>query len=298
MPRIKVPATTANLGPGFDSLGLALNLYDYIEVSRSEKKLEIEVSGEGSDSIPRGQENIAYLGAAAVFKAVGREVPGLKISFQNNIPVARGLGSSAAALIGGMLGANSLLGEPLNRNEVINLAAALEGHPDNVAAAVLGGMVVTALNGKNVYCQRLQPPQELHVTVAIPDFSVSTRLARSVLPTKVALEDAIFNVSRAALLVAAVAAGNLELMGKVMEDKLHQPYRLPLVPGLTEVFAAARSAGALAVALSGSGPTVVAFSSGRIPAIGEAMCKAFAQKGIHCKICELTPAHNGAEIEA
>ncbi|MGI9953269.1 homoserine kinase [Moorellaceae bacterium AZ2] len=295
MPRVRVPATTANLGPGFDALGLALNLYDYISVEEA-PRLEITIQGEGETTIPRGPENIAYRAVRAVYARVGREAPGFRIAFYNNIPVARGLGSSAAAVVGGLVGANALLGYPLQEEELVCLAAQLEGHPDNVVPALVGGLVVAALNGHQVYYQRLEPPKGLTLQVAVPHFSLSTRVSRGVLPAMVSVEDAVFNLSRTALLIAAAQVGNLKLMGKAMEDRLHQPYRLPLVPGMSSVFAAAMEAGALAVTLSGSGPTVIAFCQGSCPQVGEAMKKAFQKHGVDCQVKELQPCSQGATL--
>lgn len=295
MPLIRVPATTANLGPGFDTLGMALELYDEILVEEADS-LEISVTGEGEATIPLGPENIAYRAARTVFQRVGRPELTLRLRMHNNIPVARGLGSSAAALVGGLLGANAILGNPLSQEELVNLAAIIEGHPDNVAPAILGGLVVSVRDNNKVYCQRLEPPAGLTTVVAIPHFSLSTRASRSVLPASVTLEDAVFNVSRVGMLLAAAQAGNLELMGKMMVDKLHQPYRMPLVPGMCEVFKAAREAGALAVTLSGSGPTVIAFCRGMQPEVGPAMVAAFGRYGVKAIAKELLPCLKGAII--
>jgi len=295
MPLVRIPATTANLGPGFDTLGLALDLYDELTIEAA-PELEITVTGEGESSIPRGAENIACRAILAVFNRVGRQPPGIKITMHNNIPIARGLGPSAAALVGGLVGANTLLGAPLTREELLNLATELEGHPDNVAPALCGGLVVAARDGDRVYCRRLEPPPGLMTVVAIPQCTLSTRVSRGVLPAMIPLNDAIFNLSRVAVLLAAVQVGDLELMGRMMEDKLHQPYRLPLVPGIDAVFKAARAAGALAVALSGSGPSVIAFCRGRRPEVGPAMIDAFNRHGVSCTVKELAPCPRGAEV--
>ncbi|MDN5344097.1 MAG: homoserine kinase [Clostridia bacterium] len=295
MPLVRVPATTANLGPGFDTLGMALELFDEIQIELA-PALEISVSGEGAATIPRGPENIAYRAAQAVFERAGRLPGNLKIAMYNHIPVARGLGSSAAALVGGLVGANALLGGVLKQEDLINLATALEGHPDNVAPAILGGLVVAARDGERVYCRRLEPPAGLTTVAAIPQFTLSTRVSRGALPARVTMSDAVFNLSRVGLLLAAVQDGDLELMGKMMDDRLHQPYRLSLVPGMEEVFAAARAAGALAVTLSGSGPTVIAFCQGRNPCVGPAMAAAFARHGVACIVKELAPCSRGAVV--
>lgn len=297
MVRVQVPATSANLGPGFDVLGIALDLYNYIYIEET-SGLNISVSGEGEKDIPCGEHNMVYKAAQTVYSCVGLKPSGFRIVLENNIPVARGLGSSAAAIAGGLVGANALLGNPLNRGELIPMAVALEGHPDNVVPTLLGGFTAALRCEERVFYQRLEPPKSLCFQVAVPDFTLQTKVARNVLPSTVPLEDAVFNLGKTALLVAAIASGDLETAGKAMDDKLHQPYRMDLVPGMTEVFAAAREAGALGVALSGSGPTVIALCCQSSPRIGWAMKSAFERGGIGCKVMELRPCQMGAvELE-
>ena len=229
-----------------------------------------------------------------MYLRVGLEPSGFRIILENNIPVARGLGSSAAAIAGGLVGANALLGNPLNLEELISMAVRLEGHPDNVVAAMVGGFIVAARCEETICYKRLDPPKSLHFQVAVPDFTLLTEAARNVLPETVSLKDAVFNLSRTALLVAAIASGDLETMGRAMDDKLHQPYRMGLVPGMQQVFAAAKEAGALGVALSGSGPTVIALCDRSCPQIGLAMQRACEKHGILCKVMELTVSQTGA----
>jgi homoserine kinase len=174
------------------------------------------------------------------------------------------------------------------------MAVALEGHPDNVVPALVGGFTAALRCEEKVYYQHMEPPKSLCFQVAVPDFTLQTKVARNVLPSKVPLDDAVFNVGKTALLVAAIASGDLEAAGKAMDDKLHQPYRMDLVPGMTEVFAAAREAGALGVALSGSGPTVIALCCKSSPQVGWAMKNAFESSGIGCKVTELRPSQMGA----
>ena len=291
--RIQVPATSANLGPGFDVLGVALDLYNYIYMEEM-SGLDIKVCGEGKDQISCREDNIVYRAAQAVYLRVGLEPSGFRIILENNIPVARGLGSSAAAIAGGLVGANALLGNPLNREELISMAVSLEGHPDNVVAAMAGGFIVAARCEETTCYKRLDPPKSLHFQVAVPDFTLLTEAARNVLPETISLKDAVFNLGNTALLVAALASGDLETMGKSMCDKLHQPYRMDLVPGMQQVFTAAKEAGSLGVALSGSGPTVIALCNGSCPQVGFAMQKAFEKHGILCKVMELTVSQTGA----
>jgi homoserine kinase len=298
MIRVRVPATTANLGPGFDALGLALRLHNTVELDAAPSP-RIEIEGEGAMSLPRDTSHLAYRAALAVVESRGRHGGAAPRAFHlrqhNRIPLARGLGSSAAAIVGGAAAANALLGGPLDPQALIDLAAGLEGHPDNVAPAVLGGLVacVTTESGKIRWTRLI--PKRLRVVIAIPEFAVSTAEARHLLPEAVPFRDAVFNVTRTALLVAALAEGRMDLLDEATRDRLHQPYRARLVPGLDAVFAAAREAGAHGVALSGSGPTVVAF--GEAPGIGEAMRRAFQAAGTACRAIDAEVDTDGTVVE-
>ena len=300
MIRVRVPATTANLGPGFDALGLALRLHNTVSLEEAEEP-RIEIEGEGAMALPRDASHLAYRAALAVVDAVrsrgGRGgVPrAFRLRQHNRIPLARGLGSSAAAIVGGAAAANALLGRPLDEQALIDLAAGMEGHPDNVAPALLGGLVVCVATeaGKIRYTRLI--PKRLRVVIAIPEFAVSTAEARRLLPDQVPFRDAVFNVTRTALLVAALADGRTDLLDEATRDRLHQPYRAALVPGLDAVFAAARDAGAHGVALSGSGPTVVAF--GGAAGIGEAMRRAFQASGAECRAIEADVDPDGTVVE-
>ncbi len=298
MIRVRVPATAANLGPGFDAVGLALRLHNRLELWDAPEPV-VDVAGEGDDTLPRDPSHLAYRAAAAVVKragrALGRRQPAaFGIRQRNQIPLARGLGSSAAAIVGGAVAANELLGGPLDQQALLDLAAELEGHPDNVAPALLGGLVVCAGTPDGVRALRVAPPP-LPLVAAIPDFRVSTAEARRLLPQRVPFADAAFNVGRAALLVAALREGRLDLLDAATEDRLHQPYRATLVPGLTDVFAAARDAGADGVVLSGSGPTVLAF--GNAPGIAPAMVEAFWRAGVRCRTLAVQVDTDGAVVE-
>ncbi|KJR98962.1 MAG: serine kinase [Peptococcaceae bacterium BRH_c4a] len=284
MVRVQVPATTANLGPGFDCLGMALQLYNSVEMSlTSSSGLYIEVQGEGSPDIPRNENNMVYQAALRVFKMVGNKPAGLRLKLINNIPIARGLGSSSAAIAGGMIAANILSGNTLTHKEIINLAHGMEGHPDNLAAAVLGGIVVAVSTEGEIRFQKIPPPKNLRTVVAIPDFTLSTRTAREALPQQIPLSDAAFNLGRVALLVAALFTGDINQFGPAMEDRLHQPYRTSLVPGMKKVFAAAKLAGAKGVALSGAGPAIIAYTDDNVELIARVMRETFRQNGISAK---------------
>lgn len=283
MVRVQVPATTANLGPGFDCLGMSLQLYNSVEMSIATSDLHVEIQGEGSHDLPRDEENIVFQAAQRVFKQVDYLPPGLRIRQHNSIPVARGLGSSAAAIVGGMIAANILSGNKLDQKELISLAHAMEGHPDNIAAAILGGIVVAVPADTEVRCIKIPPPKTLFAVVSIPDYPLSTRVSRDVLPQQVPINDAIFNLGRVALLVSALYSGDINHFGVAMEDRLHQPYRTNLVPGMKKVFAAAKLAGAKGITLSGSGPTIIAYADDNLDLIARVMRDTFRQNGIASK---------------
>ncbi len=294
MIRVQVPATTANMGPGFDCLGMALKLYNYVEMEALDSGFSIEVEGDGAERIPRDKGNIVYVAAERVFKLAQRRPAGLRIKLTNNIPLARGLGSSAAAIVGGLIAANQLVGGVLGEKELLNLATAIEGHPDNVAPAFLGGIVVSAKDEDDIKYLKIQPPVALKCVVAIPDFQLTTKAAREVLPKNVSMTDAVFNVSRAALLVGALLREDFSLLSTGFDDRLHQPYRSNLVPGMKKVFAATKLAGAKGVALSGAGPTLIAFCTENANLIAQVMKDTFAANGVRAKVMELEPNPVGA----
>lgn len=298
MVRVKVPATTANLGSGFDVVGMALELFNevFVEVARHPA---VEVTGEGEEDIPRDDQNLVYRAVAKLFEYVGERAPALKIRLVNRIPVERGLGSSAAAVMAGLLAGNELLGGPLGERSLLDLACEIEGHSDNVAAAFFGGVVVSVRTGSSLGWRRFDPPPGLAAVVAVPGIKVATCHARAVLPSAFGREDVVFNLGRVSLLVAGLVTGDRELIGLGMEDRLHQPYRAELVPGLDKVLAAAKRAGAVGAALSGAGPSVIALADGgshAVQKVGEAMRSVWAEEGIESRILVLKPASRGAEV--
>jgi len=297
--KVRVPGTTANCGPGFDALGMACTVYNELELVLSEQgNLEIEVEGEGRQIIPRDERNIAFQAVGRVLERVGlrHKFQGVRISMRNNIPLARGLGSSAAAIVAGLVAANAATGNQLEAGEVLNLAAELEGHPDNVAPALLGGITVSVMSGGRAQTLRFQPPDGLALVVAVPEFVLPTKTARQALPQSVPFQDAVFNVSRTGLLVGALCTGQLDYLRLALEDRLHQPYRQRLIPGMRDVFAAALEDGALGVAISGAGPSLVAFSSGKAEAIGTAMVEAFQRHKIKASYTVLNVDKEGARL--
>lgn len=292
--KVLVPATTANLGSGFDCLGMALDLYNSFEF-----ELGIEgfsVQGEGRQQLELDGGRLVYEAWDAAFNFANVPPPTVALHIESKIPLGRGLGSSATAVVAGVCGANILGGLQLATAELISIASVIEGHSDNVAPALLGGLVVSAVWKNEVDYIVLDPADTLQVVVAVPDFELSTERARSVLPDMVSRADAVFNTSRAALFVAAWTQKKWELLGRAMEDRLHQPFRGSLVPGLNQVVEAAMAAGALGSALSGAGPSVVALTAGGHRAVGQVMQQAFAQHGIDCRILVTRSVGQGAHL--
>lgn len=295
---VQVPASTANLGPGFDTLGMALPLYTWVEMTPAEQ-FEIVLYGDEIKHVAKSKKNLVYQAALKVFARAGVQEPTIKLSIYSDIPLSRGLGSSAAAIIGGMVAANAFIGEPFSKQEILNLATELEGHPDNVGAALYGGIIVAISEGAHVHHIPITPPEGLDVVLAIPNYRLSTAEARSVLPQSVALQDAVFNVSHASLLVATLASGKIDMIAAAMHDRLHQPYRAGLIAGLHHILREAQQHGALGVALSGAGPTILAFSDRRAEHKQELI--AFLQatlhdEGVEARILDLQPTRTGAIV--
>jgi homoserine kinase len=295
MIKVEVPATTANLGPGFDTLGMSLELYNEVEVSEIEEGLEIEVVGYGSDELTTDESNLIYQSMERVFAKAGYFPKGLKIKLNNRIPLARGLGSSAAAIVGGLVAANKLSGEKLLMDQLVDLATEIEGHPDNVAPALLGGVVISTVKGSKVVYKKLAVPAKLKTVVCIPDYQLSTVKAREVLPTEVAFKDAVFNLSHTGLLLTGLLTEDYTLIKEALDDKLHQPYRQNLVPGLAEILREVKS-DTLGVAISGSGPTVIAFTLDDEEKTGKKMVDIFAEHGLDSHYLITNPTNQGIII--
>ena len=295
--RIRVPASTTNLGPGFDVLGMALNLYNTFEISESDN-LEIEVEGEGNEALARDESNLVYRSAEALYDYVGKKCPLLKIRIINDIPLARGLGSSGTAIIAGLMGANALCSNPLTLDQIITLAASIDGHPDNVSASILGGFVIASSTDEGVAYMKIIPPKPLKVVAVVPDFHLMTNDARRILPKTLDMPTAVFNIGRSSLLVGALLSGNYEFLKISMEDKLHQPYRARLIPGIQDVFAAANVIDEkVAVAISGAGSAVVAFCpDDNFGAVGEGMKRAFLKHNINSQVMILDIDTEGSII--
>ena len=270
---VKVPASSANLGPGFDCLGLALPIYNTITIEETVLPgtgIEINIIPEGEsmsdmvfDNIPRDKNNIIYKAVEMLYNSIGQEPSELKINIQSQIPITRGLGSSSSIIVGGLLAANKLLGSPADEKALLAIATEVEGHPDNVAPAILGGVVLATQedDGTISYC-KLDWPNEWDITVCIPDFELSTEIARSILPKEVPMQDAIFNAKHLAMLIKAVDTKDPKLMKTALKDRLHQPYRERLVLGMKDIMDAFKNEdGVLGVVLSGAGPSLLVISN-------------------------------------
>lgn len=302
-----VPATTANLGPGFDCLGMALELRNRLTLSAAgddrpydghTTAYSLRVSGVDAHKVPDAPgDNLAVGAVETLLRRIGRRPEAIDIDIDNCVPVGSGLGSSSSAIIGALVAMNALYGEPLPREELLQLAVDMEGHPDNVAPAMLGGLVLGVIpdDGSRLVTLRWEPPA-LTAVVVLPDFHLLTSEARAVLPSEVSRGDAIYNAGRLALLVHALTSGDYRHLREAMGDRLHQARRLGIIPGAKAAFQAAYDAGALGVALSGAGPSLLALTQGESQAIAGAMAEAFAGAGLTCRTWVLHPAREGATL--
>lgn len=254
MVKIRVPATSANMGPGFDSLGIAFNLYN-----------EFEFSEEGTENKFYGfkeefcnEENIVYKAMITCFEKCKYKPKGIKINLlREDIPISRGLGSSSTCIVAGLLGANNIMGNPLTVNELFKIGVQIEGHPDNIAPAFFGGMVVSVLEDGEALYNKIDIKRGITFVAIIPDFELSTSTARKVLPKKVSLKDAVYNISRVSLMISAFVNGNYDLLKYGCKDAIHEKYRSPLIKNYDLVYNKCISFGALSCFLSGAGPTIM-----------------------------------------
>lgn len=294
---VTVPATTANLGPGFDCIGAALTIYNQFQFTLTNvpEQVKITVEGTEAEKVSRDKSNLVYQSFVGFYHNFEQTLPSVEITITLGVPLARGLGSSATAIIGGLVGANQLAGSPLSRKEIMELAIAIEGHPDNVVPALLGNcqLAVGAENNWEICTIPWHP--DLVPVVAIPDFELSTAETRQVLPQEFSRQDAIFNIARMGLLVRGLATVRGEWLHSGMEDKLHQPYRQSLIPGYETVKSAALKAGAYGMAISGAGPTLLALTGAtRASAVATAMAEAWAVEGVKAEVRSLSLDTTGA----
>jgi homoserine kinase len=296
--QVRVPASSANLGPGFDCMALALGLYTTVRLSASDQ-LEVVPIGETLQGTPRDSSNYVYESLLEVFERLNKPIPPLRLEIESDIPLARGLGSSAAALVAALIAANVWLGSPLSGADLLDLSSFLEGHPDNVGAALYGGAVVATFDGSRASCLTLSVPQNLGALVVVPTYALKTEVARGVLPAHYSRADAVHALSHTALLATSLATGRLEYLAEAMQDRLHQPYRAPLVKGLPEILEGATRYGALGAALSGAGPSVLCLfdkDAGTLPTLHAWLTKLLETYGFSASLLELEIPGSGAEV--
>lgn len=291
---VSVPASTSNLGAGFDALGLALKLYNDFIVEPADF-YSAEIEGEGKEELPKDEKNLFIRAYRSTMEYLGKNQP-IKVTQINRIPLGRGLGSSATAIVGGILAAQKISGKELSLPEVIDIAFKFEPHPDNVLPAYTGGFVVAATNGDLTYL-KLDWPHELKVIIVVPELFLSTEESRSVLPETYPRKDVIFNIQRVALLLGALQKKDYSLLKEAVKDRIHQPYRCDLIPSFWEVLSEGYKAGAYAVYLSGAGSCIGAIADKNFDDIGKAMTSVFDALGIESRYLVLDVDENGAEIK-
>ena len=306
--RVAAPATTANLGPGYDCLGMALDIWNTVEVEPlpDGEAPSVSVSGEGAGELEDGPENLVYRSMEFLYRELGRPMPPLSIRCDNEIPLARGLGSSAAAIAGGLAAANALAnmnedGGGFAARDLLEMAATIEGHPDNVAAAVMGGLQLVVTEAQDtrentLYTVPVSVPAAIYAVLFIPETRIATADARAVLPQQLSVADAVHNMARVALLVAGMATNHPEYLSVATQDKLHQPYRQPLFPAMKLLMKAALDAGALGAFLSGSGSTVLALTQGREMTVAYEMAEAARQASVEGTVKVTQPTALGAHL--
>lgn len=296
MIEVRVPATTANMGTGFDCFGAALGLYNTISVKELDYGLIIRNFGL-SDYVASGENNLIYRAMMNVFDYVGYKKKGLSIYQRSNIPQTRGLGSSSACIIGGMLAANAISGKRLDYGKILELAAEMEGHPDNVAPALYGGFCVSVKAGKKIICESIKPVKKIKYIAMIPRYYVATKKSRKILPETVSMEDALYNLSRASAFALSISRGKYENLREFADDRLHQPYRKSYIEGMYDIFEKGYELGADAVYLSGSGPTIIAMVEHESRNFIKQMNEYFKNKEMLYRICSLSIDNVGAVVK-
>ncbi|MBW4535873.1 MAG: homoserine kinase [Pleurocapsa minor HA4230-MV1] len=296
---VSVPATTANIGVGFDCLGAALtmaNEFQFVVVD-SDTKLKIIVEGEEAHKVGLGDNNLIYRSLLQFYQHIQQTPPHLEITIKLGVPLSRGLGSSATAIVGGLLGANSLAGNPLSQKEIMQMAIAIEGHPDNVVPALLGNCLLSVEDRGEWQISQIPWHQDIIPIVAIPNFELSTREAREVLPTEYSRSDAIFNISRMGLLIRALETNNPAWLKTALADQLHQPYRQKLITGYQQVEQAAIASGAYGLVISGAGPTLLALANPeRVEQVVKSMTVAWNKMDIESQVRSLAINPAGAKV--
>ena len=293
---VRVPATSANLGPGFDCLGMALDMWNHVQFQPGEDP-GVHVVGQGAGYLSTDRDNLVYRAAERYFQETGIAMPPLSITCRNEIPLARGLGSSSAAIVGGLVGASAMASDALPDLELLwKLAVAMEGHPDNVTPALFGGCQIVVREQDTLVRAVVSLPQNLQAILFIPDMPMFTIQARKILPSQVSREDAVYNMGRVALLVNALATGRVEDLRVATQDRLHQPARQQLMPAMRLLFRNALDAGALGVFLSSAGSTILALTGGEDARVAKEMTDAANRAGIHGEVRITKPSSQGAHV--
>ncbi len=291
---VQAPATSANMGPGFDCLGIALDIWNTVRVDTGATGFEIR--GLGRDELPTGPDNLVARSFRLACEEAGQPAPSVRFTCTNEIPLGRGLGSSSAAAVAGIVAANELLGRPLDDARVLALAARIEGHPDNSAAALYGGCQVVVHDGDRLITSTVSIPERLSAVLFVPDLPMPTAEARSVLPADISVQDAVFNMGRVGLLVNALATGDLDRLAVATQDRLHQPPRQSIFHPMKVIMRAALDAGAHGAFLSGAGSTILALSSAREMTIGYEMAEAASKAGVDGDVIVTKPTANGVRV--
>lgn len=294
--KIRVPATTANLASGFDCMGIALNLYNYFEVSISDNNKIYWFGSEKTEWLPRSENNLIHQSIKKVFEFANREIICTDIKSEINIPVSRGLGSSSSAIIAGVFIGNKLLENTLTNNELINIANEIEGHPDNITPCLFGGITSSIVDNNKVHINKINNNSSLKFIFLIPEFQLSTKEARKVLPSNVPFSDAVFNLSRVSFLVEGFSKNNPELIKLGLQDKLHEQYRSKLIKGFYELRATAIELGALNLVISGAGPTLLIVTEKNEKEIAEKLKLQWKEMGINSYYHLLNIDTEGAKI--
>lgn len=303
---VKVPATTANLGPGFDCLGLALPIYNEITVEETVMPgsgVEINIIDENNDmdtlSIPLDENNIVYKAIELLYNFVGQSASDMKITIKTQIPVTRGLGSSASVIVGGLMAANKLLGNPADDAVLLSIASEVEGHPDNVAPAIFGGFCVASIEEDgSVSYSKIDWPENWKLTVLIPDYELDTKIARSILPETISVADAAYNIRKASMIIDSVYRKDADMMKKSLKDKLHQPYRAELIKGFTELTQLLENKDdILGCVISGAGPTILVISvNDGFEKVEDEVKQIFVDYNVNCDIRTLNIENEGSKI--
>lgn len=296
MIKVRVPATSANMGSGFDSLGLALTLYNYVSIEKISGPTEIKITGDGENFLPQDENNLIYRCVKTVFDAAGEEMVNIRLCMENHIPITRGLGSSSAGIVGGLVAANALLGEPFSKERILEMATDIEGHGDNVTPAIFGGFCINVPSKNKINYISTPVKDDLEFATFIPDFFLQTKKSRAALPEKVLHRDAVFNLGRSALLTASIISGDYKNIRVAMGDRLHQGYRKKFIPGMGEIFDLCYNNKALGVYLSGAGPSIIGILNGNRDLFSEKVGSVLSKKMKNWHLRILSADNEGAVI--